>query len=65
MIGINSQGQVKVWLSRNYWQQNAKPSYLLHKTGSKEVAEKSMVNELKEIFKCKTDKETIPPKFEL
>ena len=63
MIGINDQGQVKIWLNRNYWEQGAKPSYLLLKTTNKEIAEKNMVNELKEIFMCKTDKNTIPHNF--
>ena len=38
MIGINNQGQVKVWFNRNYWEQGAKPSYLLLKTSTKEIA---------------------------
>ena len=65
MIGINNQGQVKVWMNRNYWEAKAKPSYLLLKAGTKETAEKTMTEELKEIFRCKTDRSSIPEGFSL
>ena len=65
MIGINDYGQVKVWFSRNSWQQEPKTSYSYLKAGSKEAAERSMVDELKTIFRCKTDKFDVPDGFKL
>lgn len=42
MVGINDHGQVKVWFNRQYWNQSAKPSYIL-KSANQDIAEKSMV----------------------
>jgi len=62
MIGINDINEVKVWLNRKYNQYSPKASYSYSKLSN---GEGSMVNEIKDIFNSKTDKDTIVNNFSL
>lgn len=60
MIGVNDIGQLKVWMNKKYNQYVPKSTYSYLKPTEAEI---KMVSSLKDVFKCKTNKFTIPHNF--